>query len=224
MKLKFLILLFLIPVLSHSRNDKSKIKNPYKINIQRKACNYFLNSDSNHAYIENYKYTTGDFDPSKAWQELGLETKEIHLEFISEKSFDDIEDVLTLNVLYEGITIMRLDITKSKVIENTWRTSLSLIMLDRYRGKGVGFLTYLLAASKFFELNPGHVLLSSTHQSTYAKKVWNRLVENNYALKTGEVVNPDEEIFGPYIFNSDHLGPKIKDYIRQFEVMSFDKK
>ncbi len=211
---KNIFLTIFISLISFSISAKaSKPKSKFE-------CETFL-EESYPSFLTNSstsKFISGDFDPKMTWAKLGFDPSNIYLMFFDEYGSDGLQKNLNLEVTHEGRTLIRIDITESLVIPNSWRTSLSIIFMDDIKGRGVGFLAYTLAAAKFFEIYPEQNLLSSTDQSIYAKKVWQRLVESDFAVKQLDVVDPDIEIFGPYQFDPNSLGSKVKDYVGNFGV------
>lgn len=166
----------------------------------------------------NSNLVFGNFKPEEVWHSLGFDPNKMKLFFFNEIDIESEKKIIQLEVFYDGRTIMRLDLKESDHLEDVWRTSLSLIYFEDIKGRGVGLLVYVLAATKFYELYPDKILLSSFNQSPYAKKVWDKLVRSDFAFPIEGDPGSTNETYGPFRFDENALGSNVKNYVRQFNL------
>jgi hypothetical protein len=159
-----------------------------------------------------------DFDVNQYWASLGLDPNKIRLMFI--KEFHFVEDAILFKVQYDGSTLMRMTLIQNENFNNIWHTELSIIMDDKFLGKSLGFVTYLLAATQFYRNYPDSELHGSGNQSDGAKKLWQRLVQTGFAESFDISQTQLAGVSNGARLNQESLGEKLKTFVEPYIIFT----
>ena len=203
--LSFGLILLLAPAVSLAEQNQEHFQNTTVL-----SCFNYLGSNSN--------LIIGDFDPNQYWISLGLDPDKVRLMFI--KEFHFAKGAVLFKLQYDGHTLMRMTLIQNENFENIWHTELSIIMDDKFRGKGLGFVTYLIAATQFYRNYPDSELHGSGNQSEDAQKLWQRLIQSGFAESFDLSKTPLGDTSNGARLIERSLGDKLKKFVDPYIIFT----
>jgi hypothetical protein len=203
-------------------NSWSHQKSVHTQNSIELSCSDYLNRTTTSVknFESNYKpnLILDNFDPREALFNLGLNPKKVQFLFVKEYYLDS--DALLVQILYNDHVLGQMTLIQDEKINSIWHTDLTLLFDDNFKSKGLGFLMYLIAAARFYQDYPNFELHGSADQSEDAKKLWQRLINSDFAEKLNSSQTELDATSNYARIIKANLGQKLKTYVKLIAIIT----